>query len=182
MIRGNFHTCAQLQCLLLATALFCSIGSNAQSPDTAHIVYLVYGLPPDLLTQCAQKIAASDMGFEFRSVGGCLVSDNVRKDVAKKDQEADSLLVLKIGSEWEKEFDRRTDVERATIGPIDSIARLTPEYSVVRDSIGIHGSLWVLISKDENGDYPVNISTFNDSDDGIETVRRVVFSREGIRR
>jgi hypothetical protein len=72
------------------------------------IVYWEYGLP-QFEKEFAREKVATDLGFSFYHVAGCVVTDKTVKRISKHNRRINKILITRIGKNWRDFVDAKAD-------------------------------------------------------------------------
>jgi hypothetical protein len=122
--------------------------NEVPNKDTA-LKILIWGLP-DRDEQIAMEVVAKNYGFEYRSIGGCVISKNLEDSAHNINEQTFKILEAKFGNHL------KIQIERKVQEIMDSIsqARLNRDSSKV-EVIGADGKS-VDFSKDQIPPPPTN--------------------------
>jgi hypothetical protein len=100
-------------CLLIFSCRGKFQQAKVQNKDTA-LKMLIWGLP--LRDQeTAIELAAKNYGFEYRRIGGCVITKNVYDSALKVNEKSDKILQARFGNDWKIEIEKKMHAIRDSI-------------------------------------------------------------------
>lgn len=152
-------------------------GGRPLDPETA-IVWRVFGHPPPFTRQCAEAITATDMGFEWRNLGGgCVVSQEFTDSVAALNATAELLLIERHGPGFWSTFDQQVGIEEKVVGRIDSLVRSTPPFANCEK---VYGQAFLWVDRSRDGGYTALVFAPDPGTGVFEQKWDFQFDREGL--
>lgn len=88
----------------------CSSSTQAQNKKVRYPI-LVYGVPPDPITQNAERVVAEKWGVEFIAVAGCDIPNDKKDSVQQHNQQVYDLLAEQNGQDWQIQFYKEIEEE-----------------------------------------------------------------------
>ncbi|RZL62020.1 MAG: hypothetical protein EOO93_10865 [Pedobacter sp.] len=115
--------------IILFTALGVSCRETVKKPQDVQpkkiavkpLEYLTYGLQREIYRQEAEQIVAFRLGFKYKSVAGCLVTEKLVDSVKLHNDTVNQILTKMHGHKWKEQFDKAVDSEIITDKMIFSI-------------------------------------------------------------
>ncbi len=80
--------------------------SNTYIPKENKPKWLLTGFPAD---NRAKNVIAKMYGFQYYSVGGCVVSKKLRDSVNRVNKFTNEMLIKKFGKKWRLKFEERVE-------------------------------------------------------------------------
>ncbi len=80
--------------------------NNSYIPKEIKLKWLLTGLPED---NRAKNVLAKMYGFQYYSVGGCVVSKKLRDSVNMVNKVTNEILIKKFGKKWGWRFEERVE-------------------------------------------------------------------------
>lgn len=98
---------------LLVVLLLTTITPLPGQPDSQNqtVTILEYGFPRTNDYRNAQATVGERWGIEFRSVAGCMVTQEVIDSVALQNEQSNTFIIEKFGPDWREEFNEEVEEE-----------------------------------------------------------------------
>lgn len=97
--------------MLLSLSISTLIGQEFKRKDSL-LVILTAGLPLDNLYLDAKNVVAEKWGLEFRSISGCLVSEEILDSLENNNSKVLPLIEDKYGENWRVKFNEEIEIEK----------------------------------------------------------------------
>lgn len=99
--------------MILITVLLTTVTSLPGQPDSQdqRLTILEYGFPRTNEYRNAQATVGERWAIEFRSVAGCMVTQEIIDSVAQHNEQSHTQIIDKFGPDWREKFNKEVEVE-----------------------------------------------------------------------
>ncbi|MEO8405928.1 MAG: hypothetical protein ABI480_15080 [Chitinophagaceae bacterium] len=128
--------------ILMVVSLQCISCNGRTKSLKQQFLLLTYGLP-DFDRQNSTNVVADKWGIRFRTVAGCIVTQELENMVEEQNRSVEPLIAKKYGKDWKdkfyKEVEAEFEIEKKVTALVDSISYIKQKQTdMEKQGNGLH--------------------------------------------